>query len=101
MDFTGLFRIWGRHTSWEIPRAIAPNVSNCLMRGKSDSLLHIHFNRGVNTKAKSVIVYDNKIARAKFDYLHLTIYVVALVEMGSYFIGHIYLFHEHQHPNFL
>ncbi|MDL2223152.1 hypothetical protein LJB98_03540, partial [Bacteroidales bacterium OttesenSCG-928-M11] len=49
---------------------------------------------GVNTKAKNVIIYDNKIARTKFDYFTFNNICGRSGRMFSHFIGHIYLFHE-------
>lgn len=57
--------------------------------------MYIHFNRGgVNTKAKNVIVYDNKIAKTKFDYFTFNNICGRSGRMFSHFIGHIYLFHD-------
>ena len=49
---------------------------------------------GVNTKAKNVIVYDNKIAKTKIDYFTFNNICGRSGRMFSHFIGHIYLFHE-------
>jgi hypothetical protein len=49
---------------------------------------------GVNTKAKNVIIYDNKIARTKFDYFTFNNICGRSGRMFSHFVGNIYLFHE-------
>ena len=49
---------------------------------------------GVNTKAKNVIIFDNKIAKDKFDYFTFNNICGRSGRMFSHFIGNIYLFHE-------
>ena len=83
----------------KIPRAIAPKCIKLFNEGKIRFLICTStLIEGVNTKAKSVIVYDNKIARAKFDYFTFNNICGRSGRMGSYFIGHIYLFHEPPAP---
>lgn len=83
----------------KIPRAIAPKCIKLFNEGKIRFLIFTStLIEGVNTKAKSVIVYDNKIARAKFDYFTFNNICGRSGRMGSYFIGHIYLFHEPPAP---
>jgi helicase conserved domain protein len=83
----------------KIPRAIAQKCIKLFNEGKIRFLICTStLIEGVNTKAKSVIVYDNKIARAKFDYFTFNNICGRSGRMGSYFIGHIYLFHEPPAP---
>lgn len=83
----------------KIPRAIAPKCIKLFNEGKIRFLICTStLIEGVNTKAKSVIVYDNKIARTKFDYFTFNNICGRSGRMGSYFIGHIYLFHEPPAP---
>lgn len=49
---------------------------------------------GVNTKAKNVIVYDNKVARRKFDYFTFNNIAGRSGRMFEHFVGHVYVFHE-------
>jgi hypothetical protein len=49
---------------------------------------------GVNTKAKNVIVFDNKIARRKFDYFTYNNILGRSGRMFQHFVGHVYIFHE-------
>lgn len=83
----------------KIPRAIAQKCIKLFNKGKIRFLICTStLIEGVNTKAKSVIVYDNKIARTKFDYFTFNNICGRSGRMGSYFIGHIYLFHEPPAP---
>ena len=79
----------------KIPRAIAQKCIKLFNEGKIRYLICTStLIEGVNTKAKNVIVYDNKIAKIKFDYFTFNNICGRSGRMGSYFIGHIYLFHE-------
>lgn len=49
---------------------------------------------GVNTKAKNVIVFDNKIARRKFDYFTYNNILGRSGRMFQHFVGHVYIFHD-------
>lgn len=83
----------------KIPRAIAQKCIKLFNEGKIRFLICTStLIEGVNTKAKSVIVYDNKNARTKFDYFTFNNICGRSGRMGSYFIGHIYLFHEPPAP---
>ena len=53
---------------------------------------------GVNTKAKNVIVFDNKIAKSKFDYFTFNNIRGRSGRMFKHFIGHVYLFHQPPEP---
>ena len=49
---------------------------------------------GVNTKAKNIIIFDNKIARRKFDLFTFNNIRGRSGRMFEHFIGHVYVFHE-------
>lgn len=49
---------------------------------------------GVNTKAKNVIVFDNKIAKRKFDYFTYNNILGRSGRMFQHFVGNVYIFHD-------
>ena len=49
---------------------------------------------GVNTKAKNVIVFDNKVAQRKFDYFTYNNILGRSGRMFEHFVGHVYVFRE-------
>ena len=49
---------------------------------------------GVNTKAKNVVIYDNKIARDKFDFFTFNNICGRSGRMFKHFIGRVYMFHD-------
>lgn len=49
---------------------------------------------GVNTKAKNVIIYDNKVANEKFDFFTFNNICGRSGRMFQHFIGRVFLFHE-------
>lgn len=49
---------------------------------------------GVNTKAKNVIIYDNKVAQDKFDFFTYNNICGRSGRMFQHFIGNVYLFHD-------
>jgi rhodanese-related sulfurtransferase len=49
---------------------------------------------GVNTKAKNVIIFDNRVAMAQFDYFTFNNIRGRSGRMFEHFVGHVYLFHE-------
>ena len=53
---------------------------------------------GVNTQAKNVVVFDNRIARSKFDYFTFNNIRGRSGRMFKHFIGHVYLFHQPPEP---
>lgn len=53
---------------------------------------------GVNTKAKNVIIYDNKIANNKIDFFTFNNICGRSGRMFSHYIGHVYLFKEPPQP---
>lgn len=49
---------------------------------------------GVNTKAKNVIIFDNKIAREQIDFFTFNNIKGRSGRMFEHFVGHVYLFNE-------
>lgn len=49
---------------------------------------------GVNTKAKNVIIFDNKIAKQKYDFFTFNNIRGRSGRMFKHFIGNVYIFHE-------
>jgi len=49
---------------------------------------------GVNTKAKNVIIFDNKVARRKFDYFTYNNIIGRSGRMFQHFVGRVFMFHE-------
>jgi DEAD/DEAH box helicase/Helicase conserved C-terminal domain len=49
---------------------------------------------GVNTKAKNVIIYDDKINKNSIDFFTFNNIKGRSGRMGKHFIGHVYLFHQ-------
>src|SRR5690606_6479214 len=49
---------------------------------------------GVNTKAKNVIIFDNKIAKQKYDFFTFNNIRGRSGRMFKHFIGNVYVFHE-------
>jgi hypothetical protein len=79
----------------KIPRAIAQKCIKLFNEEKINYLICTStIIEGVNTKAKNVIIFDNKIARTKFDYFTFNNICGRSGRMFSHFIGNIYLFHE-------
>lgn len=54
---------------------------------------------GVNTKAKNVIIFDNKIATKKYDFFTFNNIRGRSGRMFKHFIGNVYLFHEPPQEN--
>jgi len=52
---------------------------------------------GVNTKAKNVIILDNKVAKKKFDYFTFNNIRGRSGRMFEHFIGRVYIFHDPPH----
>lgn len=76
-----------------VPRSIA----EFMVRAFNDGLLRFlvctsTLIEGVNTKAKNVIIYDNKIARQKFDYFTFNNIRGRSGRMFQHFVGRVYLF---------
>src|SRR5690606_14851751 len=48
----------------------------------------------VNTKVKNVIIFDNKIAKQKYDFFTFNFIRGRYGRMFKHFIGNVYVFHE-------
>lgn len=79
----------------KIPRAISQYAVKAFNEGKLNFLICTStLIEGVNTKAKNVIIYDNKIARDKFDFFTFNNICGRSGRMFQHFIGKVYMFHE-------
>jgi hypothetical protein len=76
-----------------IPRALANYVVNAF---NSDAITFLICTstliEGVNTKAKNVIIYDDKINRRSIDFFTFNNIKGRSGRMGKHYIGHVYLF---------
>ncbi|MDJ1484329.1 DEAD/DEAH box helicase [Cytophagaceae bacterium YF14B1] len=78
-----------------IPRSIAQYAVRSFNDEKINFLLCTStLIEGVNTKAKNVIIFDNKVAREKFDYFTFNNICGRSGRMFQHFIGKVFLFHE-------
>ncbi len=79
----------------KIPRALSQLVVRSFNEGRVKFLACTStLIEGVNTMAKNVIVFDNKIARRKFDYFTYNNILGRSGRMFQHFVGHVYIFHE-------
>ncbi len=79
----------------KIPRAISQFAVRAFNEGKLQFLVCTStLIEGVNTRAKNVIIYDNKIARDKFDFFTFNNICGRSGRMFQHFIGRVFLFHE-------
>jgi hypothetical protein len=76
-----------------IPRALAHYVVSAF---NSDQIMFLVCTstliEGVNTKAKNVIIYDDKINRKSIDFFTFNNIKGRSGRMGKHYIGHVYLF---------
>lgn len=90
----GLRKGIGMHHG-QIPRAIAHLCVKGFNEGKLPFLVCTStLIEGVNTKAKNVIIFDNKIANKKFDFFTFNNIRGRSGRMFQYFIGPVYLFND-------
>ena len=96
------------HRDWQLTRGLAlgiglhhgripRSIAEFMVRAFNEGLLKFlvctsTLIEGVNTKAKNVIVFDNKIARRKLDYFTFNNIRGRSGRMFQHFIGHVYLF---------
>lgn len=79
----------------KIPRAISQFAVKAFNEDKLQFLVCTStLIEGVNTKAKNVIIYDNKVANAKFDFFTFNNICGRSGRMFQHFIGRVFLFHE-------
>lgn len=96
------------HEEWRLTRGLAHgiglhhgkiprSIAEFMVRAFNDRRLRFlvctsTLIEGVNTKAKNVIVFDNRIARRKFDYFTFNNIRGRSGRMFQHFVGHVYLF---------
>jgi superfamily II DNA/RNA helicase len=79
----------------KIPRAISQYAVKAFNEDKLRFLVCTStLIEGVNTKAKNVIIYDNKVARDKFDFFTFNNICGRSGRMFQHFIGRVFMFHE-------
>lgn len=78
-----------------IPRSISQFVVRSFNNGSIKFLVCTStLIEGVNTKARNIIIYDNKISRKKYDYFTFNNISGRSGRMFQHFVGHVYIFHE-------
>ena len=98
------------HAEWLFPRALARGIgyhhgqlpralAQLAVRAFNDELIDTlictsTLIEGVNTRAKNVIVFDNKIARRKFDYFTFNNIAGRGGRMFRHFVGNVYVFDD-------
>jgi late competence protein required for DNA uptake (superfamily II DNA/RNA helicase) len=79
----------------KIPRAISQYAVKAFNENRLNFLICTStLIEGVNTRAKNVIIYDNKVARDKFDFFTFNNICGRSGRMFQHFIGRVYLFHD-------
>jgi len=79
----------------KIPRAISQFAVKAFNEDKLQFLVCTStLIEGVNTKAKNVIIYDNKVANEKFDFFTFNNICGRSGRMFQHFLGRVFLFHE-------
>lgn len=79
----------------KIPRAISQFAVKAFNEDKLKFLVCTStLIEGVNTKAKNVIIFDNKVANEKFDFFTFNNICGRSGRMFQHFIGRVFLFHE-------
>ena len=82
-----------------IPRSIAEFMVREFNEGQLSFLVCTStLIEGVNTKAKNVVIFDNKVARRKFDYFTFNNIRGRSGRMFQHFVGHAYLFSAPPEP---
>jgi len=78
-----------------IPRSLGQLAVRSFNEGRLNFLICTStLIEGVNTTAKNVVIYDNKIARRRFDYFTFNNIKGRSGRMFNHFVGHVYLFYE-------
>ncbi|MBL0027523.1 MAG: hypothetical protein IPO98_22265 [Saprospiraceae bacterium] len=79
----------------KIPRAISQFAVKAFNEDKLQFLVCTStLIEGVNTRAKNVIIFDNKVANEKFDFFTFNNICGRSGRMFQHFIGRVFLFHE-------
>jgi DEAD/DEAH box helicase/Helicase conserved C-terminal domain len=102
------------HPDWHVPQALAHGIgvhhgripralSQFMVRSFDAGNLSFlictsTLIEGVNTKAENIIIFDNKIAKEKYDYFTFNNIRGRSGRMFKHFVGHVYLFHEPPPP---
>lgn len=82
-----------------LPRSIAQFMVRSFNDGDLDFLVCTStLIEGVNTKAKNVVIFDNRVARRQFDFFTFNNIRGRSGRMFEHFIGHVFLLHEPPHP---
>jgi len=82
-----------------LPRSIAYHLLKKFNHGAIRFLLCTStIIEGVNTAAKNIIIYDNKIATTKFDQFTFNNIKGRAGRMFEHFVGHVYVLHQEPHP---
>lgn len=98
------------HPEWVVARALARGIgvhhgrmpralAQLNVRSFNDGLLNFlictsTLIEGVNTAARHVVIYDNKVAKTKFDYFTFRNIQGRSGRMFRHFVGTVHLFHE-------
>ena len=79
----------------KLPRALAQYVVRMFNELRLNFLICTStLIEGVNTKAKNVVIFDNKIAREQIDFFTFNNIKGRSGRMFEHFVGHVYLFYE-------
>jgi len=77
------------------PRALSQQFVKMFNEGQLKCLICTStLIEGVNTKAKTVVIYDNKIARTDIDFFTFNNICGRSGRMFSHFVGHVFLFSD-------
>lgn len=78
-----------------VPRALAQFAVRSFNEGLLQNLVCTStLIEGVNTKARNVVVFDNKISKKPIDFFTFNNICGRSGRMFQHFVGHIYLFHD-------
>jgi hypothetical protein len=79
----------------KLPRSLAQFIVRAFNENKLNVLACTStLIEGVNTKAKNVVIFDNKIAKEKFDFFTFNNIKGRSGRMFHHFVGRVFLFHD-------
>lgn len=82
-----------------IPRALSQFVVRSFDKNLVDFVICTStLIEGVNTKARNVVIYDNQINKARFDYFTFNNIKGRSGRMWKHFVGNVFLFHAAPEP---
>lgn len=82
-----------------LPRSIAYHILRKFNQGEIQFLFCTStIIEGVNTSAKNIIIYDNKVATKKFDQFTFNNIKGRAGRMLKHFVGHVYVLHREPDP---